>query len=244
MAFLDAIRQDGPHVGYYLECSFASGATVGWGNRAVAIAGLGLVDPRVLSIAPIAHGIAPTWGAAMEVPTISVELDNADGALATYMIGASPSASASAEYLSDSLLNLRATLFAWAIDSAGAVQMQQLSPAMVASQSPEAANGRIRLTLQSRASDTLGRSKFGRITLRMILDSTAGAHGAGYGSIATYLRHNNADSSAWSEQGAWRSFTISQADASSDFAARRIATEGEVDPPVGTTVHVAPLSPE
>ena len=188
MAYVDAVRLSGYESGFYLEGTFDSGATVLWGNRALQIAGSGVVQPRILSIGTIALGIAPTWDAEMQLPSLSLELDNSDGELAAYCIGTTTGAAASSEYGSDSFLNFTGTLFHWAVDASGVVQTQAVSPALCCTRSPSIGATTVTLQLTGEGRGNIGRNRYGAITLRMLRDSAAGAHAAGAGAIQTYYR--------------------------------------------------------
>jgi len=218
MAYVDVVRTNGYEGGFYLEGTFNSGATVLWGNRPLQIAGAGVVQARLMAVGPVAIGIAPTWDAEMQLPSVSVTLDNADAELAPYCIGTGIGSDPSSEYGGDSFLNFTAILYHWALDASGAVVAAPVSPPLCCARSPSIGGTTVTLQLTGEGRGNIGRNRYGAVTLRMLRDSSPGAHGAGSGGIQTYYLRGG-----FVEADDFEAVTLTQ----TEFAAALAAQDGD-----------------
>lgn len=200
MAYVDELKR-GTDSGLLFVGSFASGAEVRWGTRSIAWNGTlpGLVEPRMLDVPSFSYGIGETWDAELEVPSVSITLDNADGALGPYVIGCALGAVAASEYSGDSFLNLRGLFYHWT-RRAGQSTFRQVSPYMYCTRGPSASSARTTLHFSARGASDLTRSKYGAITVRHLLDSDAGAHASG--TLSAQYPFHPTHASSWSSGAA------------------------------------------
>jgi hypothetical protein len=229
--YRDIITQQSYESGYYISGTFDSGATVLWGNRAVQLTG-GPVDPRILSCGSIDFGLSETWGADLSIPSLSLEIDNADASLAPYVLGTPVAAAASTEYGGDSFLNFSCVLWHWVKDGA-TIYTQQISPTLVCNRSPSIKDTTISLDMQMVGSAQIDRNKYGTISVRQLLDSAAGSGAAnGVGGVQTYRvidahRKGGPYDPGGTAAADFEAFAVTQADFADALAAGALVEDGD-----------------
>jgi hypothetical protein len=228
--YRDIITRQSYESGFYLDGIFDSGATVLWGTRAVQLP-TGLVEARLLSCSAIDFGMAETWGADLLIPSLSVDLDNADGSLAPYAIGAAVAAAASAEYASDSFLNFSCYLVHWVKADDGEILTETISPRLVCNRSPQIGETTIRLSMQMVGSEQIDRNKYGAITVRHLVESAAGSGAAaGVGGAQTFNIYNTGANYTASDAvfaADYETFSVTQADFTDALAAGAQLADGD-----------------
>lgn len=182
MTWLATAKSDGPIVYWVFRGNFTNSAgaattSVVWGTQ-YAKTSTGLVDARILSLGSISMSLPQTVGSMPESVSCSMTLDNADRALTKYALGTA-SAVASAEYASDSFLNLKGSIYCGMKDPAtGTIYEQRASPTLVVSGPVQIDQSTISLSL---ASDD--RTIFGEtiplLTMRMLKERSSIASGEG-----------------------------------------------------------------
>src|SRR5574343_630291 len=178
MAYVDEVKKSNYDGGVYFVGTFASGATVYWGTRVVPVLAGGFTEPRLLSFPSTSYGLGETWDAELEMGGVTLELDNSDGGLTSYALGCSPSAPPVAEYTGDSFLNLSGKLVHFVVRD-GTLYTQDVTGPLYCERGIEFDDTTIRLTMSPRGSSDIGKCVFGAVTVRHLLDSTAGVHASG-----------------------------------------------------------------
>lgn len=178
MAYVDEIKRGSYDGGVYFVGSFESGATVYWGTRVVPVLAGGFAEPRLLSFPTTSYGMGETWDSDLEIGSVTLELDNSDGALAEYALGCDPSTPAVGEYTGDSFLNLSGKLVHFTVRD-GTLYTQDVSGQLYCERGISFDDTTIRLTMSPRGASDIGKCVYGTLTVRHLLDSTEGVHASG-----------------------------------------------------------------
>jgi hypothetical protein len=168
--------------GAFYDSSDVQTSTFYWSTAFVGHSSAGLYDGRLLDVGSIVSGFPETIGGAPERTSCTLTLDITDGRLRKWLVGATGS-DASLEYLSDSVLNLKLTLYHGIKTPAGAFVEQQISPTMYCSGPVTFTETTATIPLASRDEQILGPPKW-VITLRDIKTSASG----GFADGTSYFR--------------------------------------------------------
>lgn len=156
MAFLDEARKAGRVKYRIARFEFASGQTRVYATAPVISGGV-YAEPRLVGVGRARNRISEALGGMTERASLTLELDDHDGALSPLFVG-TQSGDARNEYTGDGFLNGTAQVFAGFIADDGTAFESPLTPPLVACGGPtRGEDGRISIAFASQEDRLLGR---------------------------------------------------------------------------------------
>jgi hypothetical protein len=181
MSYIDAAKKDGRPTWFVFRGQTDDGVTVtpvAWATRALAEVGQ-QVEPRLRLPSGLVRTMPQTIGGAPVACSVTIALENADGAERSLIIGSTSSDPAD-EYSEGSVYNLSGVLYHAVQDEDGTIYEQALTPTLHLAGSPVYADEAIQLPMSSDDEELLGPSRFAW-TLDSIKNSEPGTDGVAPG---------------------------------------------------------------
>lgn len=178
MSYIAAAKKDGRPSWFVFRGQTDDGTTVtrvAWATRALAEAGTGMIEPRLLLDGGISRSMPQDVGGTPASCAVTIGLISTDDALRDLIIGTS-SVDPSQEYSGGSLLNLSGKLYHAVQDEDGTIYDSAITPTLYVTGSPTYDGHVIHLPMSSNTDKALGRSKMAW-TLEQITNSEPGTDG-------------------------------------------------------------------